>query len=75
MRRKKHEAPNYVQRAAIQFLTGTKCRAPIEAVELGIRSLEDWTDILNLERESSATTEIVRTRVRHQYLSNLPAKT
>ena len=42
---------NYMKRAAKRFLEGTSCRIPVEAVELGIKSLTEWVDILNDERE------------------------
>jgi hypothetical protein len=42
---------NYMKRAAQRFLTGTKFRTPVEAVEAGIKSLGEWADILQEERE------------------------
>jgi hypothetical protein len=42
---------SYMKRAARKFLDGTRCKHPIEAVEKGLRTLEDWVDCLNAERE------------------------
>jgi hypothetical protein len=42
---------NYMKRATIRFLEGTKFRTPVEAVEAGVRSLGDWADMLAEERE------------------------
>lgn len=42
---------SYMKRAAKKFLEGTRLRHPIEAVEKGVRTLEEWVDCLNDERE------------------------
>ena len=42
---------NYMKRAARKFLAGTRFRTPVDAVEAGIRTLTDWVDALNFERE------------------------
>ena len=42
---------SYMKRAAKKFLEGTRFRHPIEAVENGVRTLEEWVDCLNTERE------------------------
>ncbi len=42
---------SYMRRAAKRFLEGTRCKHPIEAVEKGVRTLEEWVDCLNMERE------------------------
>lgn len=42
---------NYMKRAAVRFLIGTKFRTPVEAVEAGLKSLGEWADILQEERE------------------------
>ena len=42
---------SYMKRAAKKFLEGTRFRHPIEAVEKGVRTLEEWVDCLNFERE------------------------
>lgn len=41
----------YYKRAAKQFVTGTRYKAPFEVVMAGFKSLEDWADLLALERE------------------------
>ena len=42
---------NYMKRATQRFLSGTKHRSPVEAVEAGVRSLTDWAEMLAEERE------------------------
>ncbi len=42
---------SYLKRAAKRFLEGTSCKSPIEAVELGLKTLGDWADTLAFERE------------------------
>jgi hypothetical protein len=42
---------SYTWRAAKRFLEGTKCKSPIEAVEKGVKNLEDWVAMLAEERE------------------------
>lgn len=42
---------SYLKRAAKRFLEGTPCKSPIEAVELGLKTLGDWADTLAIERE------------------------
>lgn len=42
---------NYMKRAARKFLAGTRFRTPVDAVEAGVRTLTDWVDALNFERE------------------------
>ena len=51
---------NYMKRAAKRFLEGTSCRIPVEAVELGIKSLTEWADILNDERERQDLEDAVK---------------
>lgn len=41
----------YLRRSAKRFLAGTSCRSPFEAVMRGSRTLEQWADILDEERE------------------------
>ena len=43
---------NYMKRATLRFLEGTKFRTPVEAVEAGIRTLGEWADMLAEEREA-----------------------
>jgi hypothetical protein len=41
----------YITRAKRRFLEGTSYRAPVEAVTRGRRTLEQWVEILNEERD------------------------
>jgi hypothetical protein len=41
----------YYRRAAKQFLSGTRYKAPFDLVQAGLKSLKEWTDLLNLERD------------------------
>jgi hypothetical protein len=45
---------NYMKRAAKRFLEGTKFRTPVDAVEAGVRNLDQWADFLAEERELEA---------------------
>jgi hypothetical protein len=51
---------NYMKRAALRFLDGTKYKIPVEAVEAGLRTLGDWTDFLAEEREVEMQSELER---------------
>jgi hypothetical protein len=42
---------SYMKRAAKRFLTGTRFKSPVEAVESGSLTLVQWTTILSEERE------------------------
>jgi hypothetical protein len=55
----------YYKRAAKQFLHGLKFRTPCEAVEAGVRSLEDWSNLLLEERESDRELDQRQTHLRH----------
>jgi hypothetical protein len=41
----------YLIRATTKFLEGTNCKSPIQAVEQGMKTLNDWIDTLSLEQE------------------------
>jgi hypothetical protein len=41
----------YYRRAAKQFLAGTRFKAPFEMVQAGLKTLEEWADLLNFERD------------------------
>jgi hypothetical protein len=41
----------YYKRAAKRFLADTRFKAPFEAVMAGVKTLEDWADMLAFERE------------------------
>jgi hypothetical protein len=49
MRRKFQD---YGELARQEFLKGTKFRTPVDAVESGVRSIEDWCDCLAVHRQS-----------------------
>jgi hypothetical protein len=42
---------SYLKRAAKRFLDGTRMKTPVEAVEAGVCSLQDWVRVLAEERE------------------------
>jgi hypothetical protein len=42
---------SYLKRAAKRFLEGTRMKTPVEAVEAGVCSLQDWVRVLAEERE------------------------
>jgi hypothetical protein len=44
----------YLIRATKKFLEGTNCKSPIQAVEQGIKTLNDWIDTISLEQEIEA---------------------
>ncbi len=41
----------YYRRAAKQFLAGTRFKVPFELVKAGLKTLEEWADLLNVERD------------------------
>ncbi len=43
--------PDYLKRAKKRFLQGLWYASPVEAVVAGKRTLEDWVDIVALERD------------------------
>ena len=43
---------HYLKRARQRFLAGTRFKVPAQAVEEGRRSLMEWTEILEEEREA-----------------------
>jgi hypothetical protein len=50
-RRRQNIKYSYLKRAVERFLDGTRCRTPEEAVNKGLRTLEDWTLTLADELE------------------------
>ena len=42
----------FLRRASRRFCKGTPFQAPIKVVEAGLRSLEEWVDVLAEEREA-----------------------
>ena len=59
---------NYMKLANRRFLEGTRYKAPIQAVEAGVRTLEEWTDVLNQERE--AQSDRLHELVQYKILGN-----
>jgi hypothetical protein len=55
---------SYMKRASQRFLEGTKFRSPVEAVEAGVRSLLDWTQLLAEERDLEMRYLQVRPRAK-----------
>lgn len=51
MPKQKSIKTNYLRRSTSRFLGFTRYRSPFEAVLYGVRTLEQWADILNEERE------------------------
>ena len=51
----------HFKRASKRFLNGTRCNTPFEAVQAGIRTLEEWVTVL--EEERLMEMEFVRARV------------
>jgi hypothetical protein len=45
----------YLIRVTQKFLEGTNCKSPIQAVEQGIKTLNDWIDTISLEQEIEVT--------------------
>jgi hypothetical protein len=43
----------YLARAAARFLDGLPFRAPVEAVEAGVKSLREWCEVLAAERAAA----------------------
>jgi hypothetical protein len=51
MPKQKSIKTKYLRRSVQRFLGFTRYRSPFEAVLNGVRTLEQWADILNEERE------------------------
>ena len=51
MREMKLLGKQYLRRSKKRFLEGTRASSPFEAVMQGVRTLEQWADVLNFERE------------------------
>jgi hypothetical protein len=50
----------YYRRAAQKFLAGSRFKAPFELVHAGLKSLKEWTDLLNLERDLDEINRLTR---------------
>ena len=45
---------DYTRLARQEFLEGTNFRTPVQAVEAGTRSIEQWCDCVNAHREKDS---------------------
>jgi hypothetical protein len=61
----------YYRRAAKQFLAGTRFKAPCEMVAASLKSLEEWTDLLNFERDLDQKKRVQRLNTAKSHGSNL----
>ena len=50
----KRIAQEYTQTAKQDFLEGTRFKTPVEAVESGKRSIEQWCDCINAHRQKDS---------------------
>ncbi len=48
---KRKRVPDYLKRAKKRFLTGLWYSSPVDAVIAGKRTLEEWVDVVALERD------------------------
>jgi hypothetical protein len=52
----------YVDKAARAFLAGTPYRYPVQAIEAGARTVEEWCEVLNNVRDTLETPPAPRQR-------------
>jgi hypothetical protein len=57
---------NYLKRASKRFLAGTRCKWPCDAVESGIRTLEQWASILAEERDIELRNQELQKQAKHR---------
>jgi hypothetical protein len=57
---------NYLKRASKRFLAGTRCKWPCDAVESGIRTLEQWASILAEERDIELHHQALQKEAKHR---------
>ena len=57
-----HHLPGYAKLARRRFCAGTRGKTPAELVLSGVRSLEEWVEVLQQERE----------RTQHHNLKSVP---
>jgi hypothetical protein len=50
----KRTAQDYTRIATQEFLEGTRFRTPVQAVEAGERSIEQWCDCVNAHRQKDS---------------------
>jgi hypothetical protein len=55
---------SYLKRASRRFLEGTRYKSPVEAVEAGALSLNDWVRTLSEERDAERQYQEQRVRLR-----------
>ena len=48
---RKARSDGYTRVAKLKFLEGTRCQSPSEAIELGIKTTQEWCDVLEQVRE------------------------
>jgi predicted Rossmann fold nucleotide-binding protein DprA/Smf involved in DNA uptake len=48
----------YVDKAARAFLAGTPYRYPVQAIEAGARTVEEWCEVLNNVRDTLASPPV-----------------
>ena len=58
----------YYKRASRRFLSGTHFKTPCDAVEAGVKTLLEWTQVLEEERQQSLLTQQHITRQGQQKL-------
>jgi exonuclease VII large subunit len=65
---------SYMKRAAKRFLAGTRMKTPVEAVEAGVCSLQEWVRVLAEEREVEQQYLLERHAryTKHHLRSNTP---
>ena len=62
----------HFKRASKRFLDGTRCKTPFEAVQTGIRTLEEW--VMVLEEERIVEMEFVQARVHRRHRQTNPTR-
>jgi hypothetical protein len=50
----KQTAQDYTRLATQEFLEGTRFKTPVQAVEAGTRSIEQWCDCINAHRQKDS---------------------
>ena len=61
---------SYRAEARAQFLNGTRFRSPVEAVEAGARTVQEWCDLLaSVKAESGVRTDLEPETLREEVLS------
>jgi hypothetical protein len=53
----KNTTPDYMKLARRDFLEGTSFRTPVDAVESGVRKIEDWCETVSIYRQKISTPE------------------